>query len=212
MAPRTKTSTTGRGSSPRKHPAAEHQPTGGLAQWKNRAGPHTATLCLGTTVEFRLLSIDELALHGALPDELRELVALHYLNLEKGGLDAVLADDVVKSTAGPEAQARLERHTRQAWELNKTLAALALLAVNDEPVKISDPNELDGVPVDELHQLVRLVTGREAFDSRGVRIGVEPLDVLARFHHHHGIPGEPSACEACLAYRRELSSLHVGAV
>jgi len=48
-------------------------------------------------------------------------------------------------------------------------------------------------------------------DARGVRIGVEPLQRFARFHHFHGLP-EDGACDGCARFVAEFSSVDVGVV
>lgn len=196
---------------PTKTKSSSAPETGGVAGWKRRAGPHKATLASGQQIEFRLMGVGELALRGAIPTHLRELVALHLLNEDRGGINAVLADDMIRSAGDPEAQARLEQHLGEAFEISKQLVAAALVTVDGQPADLT-PADLDEIPFGDLEELVRLITGRQPFDSMGVRIGVEPLDYVARFHELHGLAGSPADCEACAEHRRELSSVHLGRV
>lgn len=178
----------------------------GVDAWKRRAGPHDVTLGSGQEVAFRLMGLGELIMRGAVPTHLRELVSLHVLNEGNGGLNAVLADDLL-SAVDEEGQERLERHLSEAYELNKILVCEAVSSLGGDTVSLS-PKDLAEIPYDDFEELVQLITGQRAFDSRGVRIGVEPLDYVARFHELHGIEGRPADCEACTQHRSELSSLH----
>lgn len=174
----------------------------GFEQWKRRAGPHKATIKSGQQIAFRLMGLGELTLRGLLPTELRELVALDVLNKSQGGLAAVIADDIVKAVDGPEQQAVLERHLSELYELNKQLVSAALV---EPKLTVAQAAE---IPFEDLEECVRLITGQQPFDSQGVRIGVEPLDTFARFHHHHKL-GPLAGCQGCADLQRDLSSLHL---
>lgn len=177
----------------------------GFEQWKRRAGPHKVTTKSGQPIEFRLMGLGELTLRGLLPTQLRELVSLDVLNKAQGGIAAVIADDIVKAVDGPEQQETLDRHLSELYELNKHLVAAALV---EPPLTVE---QLAEIPFEDLEECVRLITGQQPFDSRGVRVGVEPLDTFARFHHHHKL-GPVAGCQGCADLQHDFSSLHLGAL
>jgi hypothetical protein len=179
---------------------------GSSEEWAGRAGPHNVTLRSGQKVTFRLMGLGELMLRGYVPSELRELVGLHFLNQSQGGLDAVLAAGIVNTIDDPATEDRLQQQLQQNFELTKALVQAAL--VDPKP----SLEELDSYPFEDLEQLARLVKGLEPFDSVGVRIGVEEIDVLARFRALHGCDRRKTDCKPCRELLDELSSLHVGGV
>ncbi len=186
--------------------AAEPTPWAGSAEeWRRRAGPHEISLPSGMQVTVRILGLNTLARMDSLPEELNEAVLLHIANRERGGLAAVIGDEMLASV-GPDGDAhaqRAEELTRRLGELTKALVSEALV----EPKVAFD--ELDELPDEDLEFLMRVVTGRQPFDARGVRIGVEALDPWATFRDEHRCPPD---CEACTRARGALSTVHLGPV
>lgn len=178
---------------------------GTAEEWQRRAGPHNVTLTSGQRVTLRLLGLAELTYLDAIPERLKETVALHLLNRQIGGIDAVVAREMQNSANGGEAAERFTKRLADVAALTRMIAVHALV----EP-KITDEMIVDGlIPWDDVEEVYRLATGQQPFDARGVRIGVEDISVLERFRHHHECaPGCP-ACEATVA---DVSSLHVGAL
>lgn len=172
--------------------------------WKKRGGPHRITLPSGMRVRARVLGLATLARLEGLPEDLTDAVVLHVANLEAGGLPAVIGVELANQKTDPEAAARLAKHVADFGRLTKHLVAEALV----EPAMTVD--ELDEIPDDDLEMLMRIVTGRQAFDAAGIRIGVEPVDAWATFRHAHGCDElRDEDCPRCLEARRRLSSLHV---
>lgn len=184
--------------------AANGKWAGSLADWKRRAGPHNATLKSGQRVTFRVLGLGELALLDAVPDHLRELVALHQLNRGAGGIDAVIAREMLDVQTDPSKAAEFQQRLRDLAEVTKRLVVEALV----EPKVTLD--DLDGLPWEDLEELMRLCTGQLPFDSAGVRVGVEALDAWATFREEHRCPDE--GCEACARAQGRLSTVHVAAL
>lgn len=173
--------------------------------WSKRAGPHNVTLKSGQKVTFRLMALGELALRGAVPTELNDLVSLGLMNKSTGGVDAALAAEALEASTSPEAHARFHKHLAESWELTKLLTIEATVS----PTVTMEMIEGGDVPFEDLEELALLIQGRQPFDSRGVTIGVEPIETLAQFPEKHGCAQD---CQACRAALQELSSVHVGAL
>jgi hypothetical protein len=173
---------------------------GTAANWKARGGPHRITLPSGMRVQARVLGLASLARLDGLPDDLTDAVVLHVANLEQGGLPAVIGAELAAQKTDPEAAARLAKHVADFALLTRHLVAEALV----EPAMTV--GDLDQVPEDDLEMLMRIVTGRQAFDAAGIRIGVEPVDAWATFRHEHECSED---CPRCIEARRRLSSLHL---
>lgn len=177
---------------------------GTAEEWSRRAGPHNVTLSSGQQVTFRILGLQSLVRLDGLPDDLTAAVALHVANLERGGLSAVIGEHMEKAISDPAEAEKALALTKQLGDLTVELVAAALVEPKMSAAQLRDP---DLVPEGDLEDLMRLCTGRVNFDSRGVRIGVEPISSAATFRHHHGC-GED--CEGCKAALAELSSLDLG--
>lgn len=177
---------------------------------KRRAGPHNVTLCLGSKVTVKVFGIGELLVRDAVPEHLRDTVALHLLNRDKGGIGAVIAGDLLELNRSSNGQAaeemeRFQQRLRDSREMTKRIAAEALVA----PVVSFD--ELDDVFAwEELEELMRISTGQQPFDAEGVRVGVERIDSWATFQdEHRDGPCLGADCARCERARDRLSSLHV---
>lgn len=175
--------------------------------WKKRAGPHNITVASGQKVTIRVYGVGELLLRDAIPDDLRDTVALHLLNRDKGGLDAVVGAEMLelgRNGDDPAKREAFQQRLRDSARLTKLLVSEALV---DPKLTIE---ELDAVPWEDLEQLMRICTGQETFDSRGVRVGIERIDAWATFQHEHrDAPCVGEGCEGCARALDSLSSLHV---
>ena len=184
-------------------PAKAEWAAGTAAAWKKRGGPHRITLPSGQRVLARVLGLAGLGRLDGLPDDLVDAVVLHVVNLEHGGLPAVIAAELGTVNTDPEAAARVQKRIADFGRLTKHLVAEALV----EPTMTV--KELEAIPEDDLEMLMRIVTGRQNFDAAGVRIGVEPIDAWGTFPAEHGCPAD---CEACARSLAALSSIDVGEV
>ena len=176
------------------------------AAWKKRAGPHNITTGTGQKVTIKVYGVGELLVRDAIPEHLRDTVALHLLNRDKGGIGAVIGADLLelgKQNGSADTEA-FQQRLRDAREMSKLLVAEALV----EPKVTID--ELDGLPWEDVEELMRICTGQQPFDSRGVRVGVEPVSGWATFQdaHREG-PCLGEGCPRCEVARDALSSLHV---
>lgn len=192
----------------RTSPAKNDWVAGTASAWKKRGGPHRITLPSGQRVLARVLGLGSLARLDGLPEDLVDAVVLHVVNLEHGGLPAVIAAELGNVNTDPEIAARVSQRISAFGRLTKYLVAEALV----EP-KLTVA-ELEEIPEDDLEMLMRIVTGRQQFDAAGVRIGVEALDAWATFRHAHGCDklGSDAPCEACKNAQAALSSIDVGGV
>lgn len=175
---------------------------GSPADWKRRAGPHRVTLNSGMRALIRVLGMGVLSRLEALPDDLTQAVILHYEHIEQGGLVAVIAENMVAGGQGDqEAAERALKLTRDLGELTRRIVVEALI----EPKMTLA--ELDEIPELDLEELMRISTGRQAFDAEGVTIGVEPLDPWAQFRHLHNCTPD---CAGCAELVDRYSTVHVG--
>jgi hypothetical protein len=185
----------------RRSPTTSDDWAGTATAWKKRGGPHRITLPSGQRVLARVLGLGSLARLDGLPEDLTDAVVLHVVNLEHGGLPAVIAAELGAVSTDPEVAARVSQRISDFGRLTKHLVAEALV---EPKLSIGD---LEQIPEDDLEMLMRIVTGRQTFDAAGVRIGVEPLDAWATFPREHGCAAD---CEACKNALAALSSVDVG--
>jgi hypothetical protein len=179
---------------------------GTAEDWSRRAGPHNLTLDSRLRVTFRVLGMYTLVNKDALPAELTETVVLHVANLDRGGIEVVIAQAWAKSVDDPKEADRAVELVQKLRDLTLYLVSESLVAPKLAPKQLQDPAL---VPEGDLEQLMRLCTGREAFDSEGVRIGVEPISRLHTFRVEHECP---AGCERCQAALDRLSSIDLGRV
>lgn len=184
-------------------PSTTENWAGSAASWKKRGGPHRLTLPSGQRVLAHVLGLSSLARLDGLPEDLTDAVVLHVVNLEQGGLPAVIASELGKATTDPEAAERVKQRITDFSRLTKHLVVEALV---EPKMSLAD---LEKIPEDDLEMLMRIVTGRQNFDAAGVRIGVEPIYAWATFPREHSCP--PS-CPACASALAALSSVDVGDV
>src|SRR5581483_2675173 len=157
----------------------------------------------GMQVLARVLGLGALARLDALPDDLTEAVILHVANSDRGGLPALIGDELARAATDPEAERRARELTEQLHQITRRVVLAALV----EPV-LSE-QELDEIPEPDLEMLMRIATGRQAFDAAGRTIGVEPLDAWATFRDQHHCAAD---CPSCRAAQRRLSTVDLGGV
>lgn len=174
--------------------------------WKKRAGPHNVTLASGQKVTLRVFGPGELILRDAMPD-MRDVVTLAVLkDLQLDAAVGIAKSALELATNGDEAEQRqkFQERLRAEHQRNKLLVSRALV----EPQLT--PEELDEVPWEDVEELVRICTGKQAFDARGVRVGVERIDSWATFQGwHRDGPCLGEDCPRCAGALGDLSSLHM---
>jgi len=184
-----------------------------LAGWQARS-LHTITCPSGQRLRIRLLGIGTLLEHGDLADDLLEFAMLELTT--KGGATAKLAEELSSEevAAKPEARAEALERVRRYGEFQRHLVCAAVAEIEVEPDKwqrleLAPADVLSGLlPEDDLALVSEIVQRLRAYDARGVRIGVEPLDRWAMFREAHGCP-DPT-CEGCQKVVAALSSVDVG--
>ena len=173
--------------------------------WAKHAGPHNLTLASGQKVTARVFGIGELLVRNAIPEGLRDTVALQLLNRDKGGIGAVIGADLLelnRNGTDPAASEAFQQRLRDAREMTKLLVAEALVSPRMTVEELDDPAL---VPWEDVEELMRIVTGQQPFDSRGVRVGVERIDAWATFQHEHA--DGPCLGEGCPRCQRALEAL-----
>lgn len=177
------------------------------ADWKKRAGPHRFTLASGQKVLAKVMSVGQLVMLDAVPEHLRDTVALHLMNRQQGGIDAVVAKELLEAEKDDQAADRLQKRLRDLAELTKRIVVEAVV----EPKLTIEMIDAGDVPWDDLEELFRLCTGQQPFDSAGVRVGVERVDAFLQFQREHrtGKCLGPD-CPRCARALDSLSSLHAG--
>lgn len=170
--------------------------------WRERA-IHTVTGPTGSVAKIRIPGIGTILAAGDLPTHLIRLALLDISHKDgaasalEGLLDEVLDDD---------KREELLREVTNLREYQAHLVAAALV----EPELTVDEILSGEFPEDDLSMIAEIVQRLRAFDARGVRIGVEPLDRWARFHEEHELGTE--SCEHCERLARQFSSVDVGAL
>lgn len=171
--------------------------------WRQKA-VHTVTGPSGAVLKIRIPGIGTLLEHGDLP---MHLVSVALLDIShRDGAAAALRealDDVLDDTK----RERALEEVRKLGEYQRRIVAAALV----EPALTYEEIASGDYPEDDLAMVAEIVQRLRAFDARGVRIGVEPLDRWATFHTEHGL-GAPDGCEHCVRVVEQLSSSHVGGV
>lgn len=169
--------------------------------WRERA-IHTVTGPTGAVLKIRIPGIGTLLEHDQLPHHLVS-VALLDIHHREGAAAALrgLIDDVLED----DQRAKLLDEVKKLGEYQRRLVAAALV---DPPLTYEEITSGE-YPEDDLSMVAEIVQRVRAFDARGVRIGVEPLDRWATFHSEHGLDGE-GGCEHCRRLTAQLSSIDVG--
>jgi hypothetical protein len=162
----------------------------------------------------RLLSVGELLASGALPDDLREIAIDEWaaaqarepspsVSAAQAEYDGLSEKPTKKQRA--EADARAQAHIEKLAAINRHIVSAALIAPKLTPDDLADP----AFPYADLAMLARILQRDLQFDAAGRRIGVEPLETFRLFAQEHGCV---EGCEHCEESRRQLSSVHVGAL
>jgi hypothetical protein len=169
--------------------------------WRQKA-IHTVTGPSGATFRIRIPGIGTLLEAGELPHHLVGLALLDISHRE-GAAAALrqMMDDVLSETRREELLAEV----RKLGEYQRRIVAAAMV----EPDLDYDDVASGEFPEDDLSMVAEIVQRIRAFDARGVRIGVEPLDRWATFHEEHGLDPE-GVCEGCKRAVGRFSSVDVG--
>ncbi|MDW8339679.1 MAG: hypothetical protein RMM28_11130 [Thermoleophilia bacterium] len=160
-------------------------------------------------MRIKIPGIATLLEHGDLPEDLISLALLELTS--EGGATAQLAQELAAAEDGQREKV-LERIAAYG-RFQRELARAAIVAVEVdgdwEEVELS-PDDLSDLPEDDLAMVAEIVQRLRAYDARGVRIGVEPLDRWATFREAHGCPDED--CPGCAKLVAALSSADLGSV
>jgi hypothetical protein len=173
--------------------------------WAQRA-VHHITLHSGMEVDIRIPDMGALIAADAVPDHLRGAV------LQRLADDINTVIDDQGETAAPGSRRtsveELEKAMKTGAEINDWLVTYMLV----EPrLTMEDmlPDSPTRPPEEDLELLVQIAQRERDTDARGVRLGVEPLDRLGRFRHHHGCTED---CASCRAWADEVSTRGMGNV
>lgn len=171
--------------------------------WRQKA-IHTVTAPSGAVLRIRIPGIATLLENGDLPDH---LIGLALLDISKpeGAASALreMLDDILDESR----RVKVVEEVAKFAEYQRRIIAAALV----EPALTYDEIATGDLPEGDLAMVADIVQRLVGTDARGVRIGVEPLDRWARFHHFHGLP-EGGECDGCNRWADEFSSIDVGAV
>lgn len=171
--------------------------------WRQKA-VHTVTAPSGAVLRIRIPGIATLLENGDLPEH---LIGLALLDISKpeGAASALreMLDELLDETRRAQVVAEVGKFA----EYQRRIIAAALV----EPALSYDEIAAGDLPEGDLAMVADIVQRLVGTDARGVRIGVEPLDRWARFHHFHGLP-ESGDCDGCARFAAEFSSVDVGAV
>lgn len=169
--------------------------------WRQKA-LHTVTGPSGATVKIRVPGIGTLLQQGDLPHHLVS-IALLDISHREGAAAALreMMDDVLDEGR----REKLLEEVRRLGEYQRHLVSAALV----EPELSYEEIASGEFPEDDLAMIAEIVQRLRAFDARGVRIGVEPLDRWAAFHREHGLDDE-ARCEHCHRLVAAFSSIDVG--
>lgn len=181
---------------------------GSAADWRAR-NVHRAELWSGMRILFRFPTLGELLTNGKLPETLLALAVAEYA--EPGGIAKQIAatydgiDEDTPDEVRAKADARVHEFGEQIAALNRELCAAALV----EPKLTADNLANPDFPMQDLEMLAGILNREIVYDAAGRRIGVEPLDTFRVFRDQHACA---ESCPECAASRRELSSVHAGAM
>jgi hypothetical protein len=180
-----------------------------LSSWQGRS-LHTIGLPSGQMVRIRIPGIATLIEHGDLPDELLDIALLELTH--DGGATGAIAQEIQEKVPREKILERLH----DLGALQRALVRASVREVADPDGKFV-PTELaeadvagDALPEDDLAMIAEIVQRLRAYDARGVRIGVEPLDRWEAFREAHGCPDED--CEGCRTLVEQFSSTGMGAL
>lgn len=170
--------------------------------WRQKA-VHTVTGPSGATVKIRIPGIGTLLEAGELP---HHLVAIALLDISHRDGAAAALRKLLDDVLDDEKREELLGEVKKLGEYQRRLVAAALI----EPALTYEEVASGEYPEDDLSMIAEIVQRTRAFDARGVRIGVEPLDRWAAFHSEHGFDTEGDRCEHCARLTAAFSSIHVG--
>jgi hypothetical protein len=183
----------------------------GLEAWKGRTWHKPVTLPSGVEVAVRIPSLAALIKEEGLPDRLRALVIK--ASAHPGGLQGVTREDYMQTEEKPaeERQDLLAAAVSDLADLQQRLVLENVRTLDGETLTAED---LDGVPEPDKEWLGLIMLRQIAYDAKGVRLGVEPLDSWERFRHWHGCGDEhgSAGCSACASLQDEFSTADLGHV
>lgn len=171
--------------------------------WRQKA-VHTVTCPSDAVIRIRIPGIATMLEHGDLPDH---LIGLALLDISRPEGAAQALREMLQTLTDEAQHAKVVAEIRKFAEYQRRLVAAAIV----EPAMTYEEIADGSLPEQDLAMVADIVQRLVATDSRGVRIGVEPLDKWARFHSLHGLP-ESGECDGCARLVAELSSIDVGAV
>jgi len=172
--------------------------------WARRA-VHHITLPSGMEVDVRIPDMGALVAADAVPDHLRGAV------LKRLADDInTFVDDQAETSPGSRHTSveELEQAMKTGAEINDWIVTYMLV----EPRLTMDdmrPDSENRPPEEDLELLVKIAQRERDTDARGVRLGVEPLNRMERFRHHHGCPED---CASCRAWADDVSTRGLGNV
>lgn len=164
---------------------------------------HTVTGYTSSVYKIRALGVGSILAAGHLPTH---LVRLGLLDISHKQDAASVLRDLLDEVLDDEKRDEMLQEVTRLREYQAHLVSAALV----DPALTVEEVLSGEFPEDDLSMIAEIVQRLRAFDARGVRIGVEPLDRWARFHQEHGLDAE--GCEHCERLAREFSSVDVGAV
>lgn len=154
-----------------------------LSQWADH-GTHVAQLYSGAWVKFRFPDLSQLAGAGRVPEALKAIA----LQRIAGELKLLLEPGV--DLAVDEPASIDEPKLRENAQLNHWLVSVMLV----EPAVT--PEQVAGLPHEDVELLLALATRDRDTDARGVVMGVTPLSRFARFRKAHRCGEDCADCEA----------------
>jgi len=146
----------------------------------------------------RLPDVGMLIRRDLVPDRLRNVAMRVAI---EGSASISQPDPETGETSGFQAD-----DLKQMFEL---FDLLVLEMVVEPSLSLEDLDPAEGIPREDYDMLVSIAQRERNTDAAGVTIGVEPLSRWETFRRHHECAED---CDACEAMRRELSTVHVGAV
>lgn len=164
---------------------------------------HDVTLPSGMVVQLRIPGLTELVKANGVPDHLRALALASAANPNG------VRGEIAKAIGDTEAETvEREKATRQAIDDLADMTKHLILACVREPVVTAEELDTPGLIPEPDKELLGAIMLREtSYDAKGVKLGVEPLDIWERFRHHHECPAD---CESCTTLQDEFSTADLG--
>jgi hypothetical protein len=171
--------------------------------WRERT-IHTVTLPSGSVAKIRIPGIGTILAAGELPTH---LIGLALLDMSHPTGAASALQEALADTLDEQKREETLAEVQKLHEYRCRIVAEALI----DPALTVEEVMSGEYPEDDLAMIAAIVQRLRAFDAKGVRIGVEPLDRWAMFHREHGLSDEDE-CAHCKRITAEFSSIDVGGV